>query len=177
MAWSTVPTFVSGAVLTAAQLNTYLRDNAAETAVSKASVAGRYFGVDGTNSIGEREIKSDIVTTSETTTNSAFVDLATVGPGVTTFSAAKAVVLLTASVSNNTVGATSSMGVEVTGPSAGSAGTSFALRVTSSTANALYQASFVDARGAAGINSFTAKYSTTAGTATFVTRRITVLPF
>lgn len=174
MAWTAPMTFVTGAVLPAAQLNTYLAANFNETAVAKASTAGRYFGVDAANSIGEREIKSDIVSTSETTTNSAFVDLATVGPGVTVYSGAKVVVLLSAGVSNNTVGATSNMSVDLNG--SGSS-TAFALRVTSSTANALYQTTFVDARAASGVNSWTAKYATSAGTATFVTRRITVMPF
>ncbi len=43
MAWTAPITFTSGSVLTAAQLNTYLRDNLNETAPAKFTAAGQLF--------------------------------------------------------------------------------------------------------------------------------------
>lgn len=49
-------TFVSNAVLTAAQLNTHLRDNLLETAPAKATAPGRFIVSTGLNSISEHRL-------------------------------------------------------------------------------------------------------------------------
>lgn len=54
MAWTTPMTFSAGAVLTAAQLNTHLRDNMNETAAATASSAGDLVYADAANSMGSR---------------------------------------------------------------------------------------------------------------------------
>lgn len=54
MAWSTPMTFSAGAVLTAAQLNTHLRDNLNETAAATAAAAGDFVYADASHSMGSK---------------------------------------------------------------------------------------------------------------------------
>ena len=54
MAWTAPKTFVSGAILTAAELNTHLRDNLNETCPNTAAAAGDLVYADGANSMGSR---------------------------------------------------------------------------------------------------------------------------
>lgn len=49
-------TFVAGAILTAAQMNTYVKNNMLETAPAKASVTDRLIVTDGANSVREQPI-------------------------------------------------------------------------------------------------------------------------
>jgi len=54
MTWSSPLTFTAGAVLTAAQLNTYVSDNLAETCPATATTAGDLVYADAANSMGNR---------------------------------------------------------------------------------------------------------------------------
>ncbi len=54
MAWTTPKTFTDGSVLTAAELNTHLRDNLLETAAATATTAGDLVYANGANSMGSR---------------------------------------------------------------------------------------------------------------------------
>jgi hypothetical protein len=92
MAWTTPLTAVDGAALTAAQWNASVRDNLLETAPAKATASGRIFVSTGVNSIAQREIKQGQVLTQETTTNTSYTDLTTVGPSVTITSGTLALV-------------------------------------------------------------------------------------
>ena len=60
MAYTAPITFVNGVPLTAAQLNA-MQDNIRETAVAKATTAGRYFAVAGPNQLVERAVTRDTV--------------------------------------------------------------------------------------------------------------------
>ena len=95
MAWSAPMTAVSGSVFTAAQFNTFVRDNLNETSPAKATTSGAYFTVSGTNEITERVPASASTLVSETTTSTSFTDLTTVGPEVTVDTGASAVLALT----------------------------------------------------------------------------------
>lgn len=55
MAWTDPITFRNGDPLTAAQLNTFIRDNMNETATAKATTAGRFIAVSGLNQVTERQ--------------------------------------------------------------------------------------------------------------------------
>lgn len=55
MVWTVPITFANGDPLTAAQLNIYVRDNLMETAVAKATTAGRIFSAIGVNRLGEQQ--------------------------------------------------------------------------------------------------------------------------
>lgn len=54
MAWTTPMTAVANAIFTAAQYNTYVRDNLNQTMVAKATAAGQYFVSDGSHSVSPR---------------------------------------------------------------------------------------------------------------------------
>ena len=60
MAWSAPMTAVSGSVLTAAQFNTYVRDNLNETAPAKATAAGQIFVSTAANAIAARLVNADL---------------------------------------------------------------------------------------------------------------------
>ena len=83
MAWTTPVTAVSGALLTAAQWNASVRDNLLETAPAKATTSGRIFVSTGANAIAQREIKTEYLSASGTTTSTSFVNLTGGGTGPT----------------------------------------------------------------------------------------------
>ena len=178
MAWTNPLTWVSQNV-TAALLNAELRDNLNETAPGIATTAGRFFVSDGANSIVERRPQQAVVATSETTTSTTYTNLATVGPAIAVSTGAAALVIVSATISNNTAGSTVLMGHAVTGASTHSAQDSIALIYESSGASDLVGASFAFLRTdlTTGSNTFTAVYRVTANTGTFKDRYITVIPF
>lgn len=115
------------------------------------------------------------VLTGQSTTSTTYVDLATAGPAVTVTTGTKALVILSAELFNNTAGSNTSMSFAISGASTVAASDnnrillgvngqyldcSFAMVVTGLTA---------------GSNTFTAKYKTTTGTATFSARKIIVI--
>jgi hypothetical protein len=178
MAWSTPLTAVSNTTLTAAQWNASVRDNLLETATAKASASGTYFAGTGLNGIAERTLGIDSIATAETTTSTSAADLATAGPTVSVTSGTKVVAMLNAGMSNNTVGAISSMFVDVTGATTQGVTNNLALRFTASTAAALSQASMAFGYPVTGGTSqYQAKYSASGGTSTFASRRLTIMPF
>jgi hypothetical protein len=178
MAWTTPPTFTS-APLTAAQLN-ILSADLNETAPAKASTAGQYFVATGTNLIAARTAVSTSVTTAETTTLTSLGDLptGTVGPAATVTSGAQFLVLMNATVANNTSGVASSIGFEISGATTSAASQIY---ISLLTAAANQQATMGGVRmviGATpGSNTVTMKYVVGAGTGTFSRRFLTVLPF
>lgn len=179
MAWGTPLTAVSNAALTAAQWNASVRDNMLETAPAKAANAAGYFVTSTTNSIAERQIGYAFVGASpETETSTSFTDLATVGPSVTVTTGPRTIMAVSALISNNTVNASSSMGIDISGSYTLAATDSLALRPTSSTANASCEASYLTGLTVgAGSNTYTGKYKVSTGTGSWSNRRITVMPF
>lgn len=180
MAWTTPLTAVANATLTAAQWNASVRDNLNETAVAKATTAGSLFVASGSNALVERTPEQDEEFASESTTSTSYTDLSTVGPSVTVTTGSKALVLWTASLIHNTVGARALMSFAMSGSSSIAADDNHSLTVKSQDT-----ASSVDLRATgfrmintltAGSNTFTAKYRTTSGTATFDDRYLFVMP-
>lgn len=176
MAWSAPMTAVASSVFTAAQFNTFLRDNLNETAPAKATTAGAHFVVSGTNEISQRLTGGAAVLTSETTTSTTFANLATVGPAVTVTTGPMALVVVHGSCENTGAGA-SRMGYEVSGA------TSIAAADNRGIAAFGVAGAGVLASGVAfhtdltpGSNTFTAKYRVASGTGTFVSRRLIVFP-
>lgn len=176
MAWSAPMTAVASSVFTAAQFNTFLRDNLNETAPAKASTSGAYFTVSGTNEITERVPETASVLVAETTTSTSYTDLATIGPEVTVETGPFALVLVHGSLENTGAGS-SRMAYEVSGASSiapadnrgiGSFGSAGAGIVASGVA--LHQDL------TPGTNTFTAKYRVASGTGQFLSRRLVVFP-
>lgn len=174
MAWTSPMTFVANSVLTAAQLNTHLRDNLLETAPAKATVSGSLFVGAGANQIVERAIVSDYVAASQSTTSTTYTDLTTVGPQVTVTTGAQALIFLYGSAINTGVGA-SLISIDITGASTISAVDNDS--VGSSAATGFRATSVYMQTGLTpGSNTFTAKYRVGSGTGTFQDRRLTILP-
>ena len=171
-------TAVSGSVYTAAQFNTFVRDNLNETAPAKASTVGSYFVTTSLNQISERVGARQTIATSETTISTSYDDLATVGPTVTVDTSSLALVIWGCESSNSgTFSARTS--VDVTGASAIAAADIRALAHFGLTAGGEIQAShavFYDDL-TPGSNTFTLKYRVGGGTGTFSRRRLIVLPY
>ena len=119
---------------------------------------------------------TDTVTTSQGTTSGSFTDLATVGPSVTITTGTKALVILTSYLQQPN-GWEAFMGYAVSGATTISATTAKCLQMRmQNSGNANIQASMVDSVTlTAGSNTFTAKYASASGTATFQYREITVI--
>lgn len=171
-------TFVAGSSLAAAHLNIYLLDNLKETEAAKASTTGRIFVANGANVVVEREVASASIGTSETTTATSYGNLATAGPTVTVTTGAQAIVGIAARMSNNQVAGTESMSFGVTGATTLTAADWDAVKCqsagSSGSQNRMGVVRYCSGL-TAGSNTFTCKYKTSAGTATFNDRHIWVM--
>jgi hypothetical protein len=184
MAWVTPPTFTTGNVLTAAQVN-ILAGDLMETAAAKASSTGdlftstQYFAATAANSLTARQAGSGFKVDADTTTSTALGDLAaSVGPAVTVTSGARAVLFMNSTVQNTNVGVASSVGYAVSGATTIAASQIY---ISLLTAAANQQATMTGVRMETaltpGANTFTMKYVVGAGTGTFSRRYLTVMPF
>lgn len=178
MAWSTPLTAVANAALTAAQWNASVRDNLAETAPAKATTAGGWYIGTGANSIAERIPASATVGTSESSSNTAYVGLATTGPEVTVTTGTKALFIVSAQASNATASAGCFMSPAVSGATTVASTDASAFLYTSSATTIAHQGSrAVMQTLTPGSNKFTSGYRVTAGTGTWGQRTLQVLPF
>jgi hypothetical protein len=177
MAWTTPMTATVNTVFTAAQWNTYVRDNSLETMPAKATTAGRWFVSTAANAIAERAISAAEVLTSQTTTSTTYTDLATSGPAVTVTTGTRALVFIAARMSNNTDNVDVWASVAVSSASSISASDTWGLNLEGAhTANTNQYGSFHYFENlTAGSNIFTMKYRTASNTASFENRRILVL--
>lgn len=174
-------TAVSGSVYTAAQFNTFVRDNLNETAPAKATTLGGYFVTSSLNEISERVGNRTTDTGSGTTTSTSYTDLtaASVGPVVTVTTGQLALVIWGCQLTNGTADASSRVSVAVTGASTIAADDDRGLAYDPATAGGVLQCShavFYDTL-TPGSNTFTMKYRVGAGTGTFLRRRLIVLPY
>lgn len=179
MAYSTPLTAVANAVLTAAQWNASVRDDILETSPAKATAAGRIYVSTGVNAIAERVPSVARVESSQTTTSTAFTDLATTGPAVTVTSGVRAIVFISAEMSNNTASGATVMSYDISGATTLAASADKSLRSESSGTGVDHRGTAVmmHASLTAGSNTFTAKYAVgSGGTGTFLRREIMVIP-
>lgn len=84
MAWTTPMTAVANSVFTAAQFNTYVRDNLNETMVAKATAAGQYFVSDGNHSVAPRTPSSSTNNTLGSFTSTSWTNIGNTLSSVTT---------------------------------------------------------------------------------------------
>lgn len=173
-------TAVAGAALSGAEFNTFIRDNLNATAPGLASVAGSIFTTQTEHEIAERRPSGDSVDDSDTTDSTSYTDLVTYGPEVTVAcGTGGAFVFLYCHQAHDTVGNYGAMSFEVSGAHtlAPYDGRSYIHHTDGNTANigamsaALYVPDFT-----AGTSTFTAKYRTVGGEATFTFRKLAVLP-
>jgi hypothetical protein len=126
------------------------------------------------NEVERKKATGATVATSETETNTAYDDMATVGPAVTVTTGTKALVHIGADV-RSAAGQTSLVSVAVSGAST--------IAATDARALSSYNGDVVRGSRAvlvtgltAGSNTFTLKYRVTGGTGTFIDREIIVIP-
>lgn len=177
MSWSSPMTAVANSVFTAAQFNTFVRDNLNETAPAKATAPGRLIVTAGLNSVVERPIVSQLVATGQTTTGTGYGDLATVGPTVTVTTGTSAIVMWSAQMSNDTAGGLCIASYGVTGASSVIGDDGAAVMFTSAVSTHIGRYGAADFVGlTAGSNTFTMKYRVSTGTGTFSRRTLIVIP-
>ncbi|MFH8805245.1 hypothetical protein ACH4F6_37845 [Streptomyces sp. NPDC017936] len=172
-------TAVAGSVFTAAQFNQYVRDNLNECPAAKATTQGSIFVTSDTNRVAERIPAVGILNTSGTTTSTAYADLASTGPSVSVTTGVSAIVLLTANLSNNTVGQNAYASYEVSGATSATATDDRSVFLTAASAGQTLRATqaYFETGLTPGTNTFNCKYRVTGGTGTFTNRRISVIPF
>lgn len=178
MAWTAPMTAVASSVFTAAQFNTFVRDNLLETAPAKATTSGSLFVGTGVNTIAERIPAKQRVGTSETTGSTSYTDLATAGPTVTVTTGTDALVLTTCTVADSASGTNTYSSYAISGATTVAATDDRSIFMTTAAANQGMRASvayFEDAL-TPGSNTFTAKYRVISGTGTFGNRMLTVIP-
>lgn len=181
MAWTSPMTFVANQVLTAAQLNTHLRDNMLESEVAKATTASGYFVGEALNSIVERIPKTHRIATSESTDSNDYTDLNTGGPEVTVTTGSAAFVFMAGGLETNTTNGQARMNYQISGATSRSPVDETALVVDGITANNHNRIAQFDlvVTLTPGENTFTCKYAgsrVAPATATFRDRFIAVLP-
>jgi len=169
-------TFVANTALTAAQLNQYLRDNMLETAPAKATTAGYHFVTTGPNSIAERAIEGDWIATAETTSETSYTDLNTLGPSVTCVTGTKAIYIMSARMSHDEGGSLRAS-IEISGASSIEAGDARELTVhIGHNHQNKVGTTYFETGLTPGTNTFTMKYRVQdEGTGTFAERHLIVI--
>lgn len=174
MTWTAPMTAVAGAVFTAAQFNQSVRDNLNQTAPALATAAGQWFVSTAANAIAARSITSAIVATSEATASTSYTALATPGPAVSVVTGGQALVSLYAAVVNSTTGL-SLMSFAVSGATTITAADNTAIGGATGSTGMRVGGSFIVTGLTPGTNTFTAQYKVSAGTGTFVDRKLLVM--
>lgn len=181
MAWTSPMTFTANTVLTAAQLNTHLRDNLLETAPAKATQAGSLFIGAGPNKIEERIPKAHRVAASESTKVTEYRSLGTMGPKVVVSTGTKALVFLAANVGSTATDQASYMSYAISGATSKDPSDNTALLVEGvhggKSPRWCHTAWEEDLKP--GLNTFTCKYKSgkDESNSTFFNRFIAVWPF
>lgn len=177
MAWTAPVTWVGNQTLTAAQLNTHLRDNLLELAPAKATTAGSYFVATGANAITERAIKSARNNGSNTTTSTSYVTLGT-GPAVTVTTGTNAMIMHMGWLENNTAAAEAWQSWAISGATTRASLNDTAIMADGLAAVNAVQVADIDYMTSltAGSNTFTVQNKVSAGTGTFKNRLIVVMP-
>jgi hypothetical protein len=189
MAWTAPMTAVTGAVYTAAQFNTFVRDNLNETCPAKATTSGSYFVTSGTNQISERIVQQQYVGQQDQTAQTSYADPDGTpvagnnpinGPIVTAFTGSTALVVVGGRIGGNTTATASvKMSWAVSGASTISASDTWAAGAVGlgSTGFAYDSRAYLATGLTQGLNTFTAQYSVSSATGLFGFRSLLVMPF
>lgn len=178
MTWSAPMTAVAGSVFTAAQFNTFVRDNLNECPAAKATTPGSIFVTSATNQVAERITSANSDLTSATTAQTSYADPDTgaAGPAVTVTTGANALVVVSSSLANSGTGSVRAA-YEVTGSSAIAAADNRGVGAIGSGVTVLAGNTVWHGDLTPGSNTFTMKYRVSASTGTYGSRRIFVIPF
>jgi hypothetical protein len=178
MAWNAPMTAVAGSVFSAAQFNTFVRDNLNESAPAKATTLGSLFVTSGTNQISERTPADATVATEESTASTSYVNLATIGPSVTVTTGTGAFVALYSQIKNSSSGLSTWTAFNVSGSTTVAEDDTKALQFQAAAANGTgrFGGLFRVTGLTPGSNTFTQTYRVSGGTGFFAARRILVIP-
>lgn len=182
MAWTAPMTFADGTALTAAQLNTYLRDNLNETMTAKATTAGSLFFSTDVNEWAERTPNYMRRNTTFTTASTTYVDAGDdVGPFVEVTTGTDALVLFAGHIGNTLANTATYMSYNVGGASSIVSAESQSIRLdgyAASTGDNYIGAGMFDIRSdlTPGENRFELTYRVDAGTGSFAYRVLAVIP-
>ena len=179
MVWTAPMTATAGA-FTAANFNLHIRDNLNVQSPALATVIGSHFVSTAANTLVKRKNASAYVATSNTMTASgSYADLAIPGPTYTVTTGTKAIVGISAFTGNSAAGVTNRqwMSIAVSGATTTAASDTWALMMTQNAASNYQCASVWTLMTLnAGANTFTAQYRVSAGTGTFYSRGLVVIP-
>lgn len=180
MTWTAPMTAVSGSIFTAAQFNTFVRDNLLETPAAKATTAGSLFATVSAGQIAERIPNRSLIVTSEPTTATSYADLATPGPQVTVTHGTSALICVTSRINVGTANIGGQAGVDISGATTEAAGDTHCLRsdAASSANSNRMTAVRLHTTLTPGTSVFKMQYKVaSAATGTFSAREIVVIPF
>lgn len=184
MAWTAPMTAVANATWTSAQFNTHVRDNLIETMPGQFTAGGRFLAADAANSLGQRTPLSATVATEQTTTNTGYVDLTTVGPTVSLTTGAKALVFYASNLGNDTLSAQTWFSVAVSGATTIAANDDWGVICDGLAASVAgldntmrWSATYLFDTLTPGTNTFTMKYRVGSNTGRYANRHLMVIPF
>lgn len=177
MAWTTPLTAVANNALTASQWNASVRDNLNETAVAKATAAGRIFVSTGSNALAERVISEHSITTAQTTGSTAYTDLSTVGPQLSVATGTRMLVAFTAQMQNTSANTSVRAGVDISGATSQSPSDSIDLYIDGLPANQQMRNSCVHLYTGltSGTQNVKMQYKVGGGTGTFSDRTMVIV--
>lgn len=174
-------TAVATSTYTAANWNTYIRDNLNATGVGlMTSGIGRHMGTTGTNGIAERTSSVNSVATLQSTTSTTFADLLTTGPALTITTGVNCLVSFGAMALNTTAGLGARVAPALSGATTQAASDTNSTCMESGNASDSFQFTWctVYAGITAGSNTWTLKYRAVGGgTATYSNRWLALVPF
>lgn len=181
MTWSAPMTAVAGSVYTAAQYNTFIRDNLNECPAARATTPGSVFVTSGTNLVAEQTPQSAVVITGtiggESTTSTSYTTLTTPGPAVTVNTQSTAFVHLYAQITNSTGSVATWYAFAISGATTVAADDTFAILMQAGAGvGQRVGATFMVTGLTPGANTFTANYKVGSGTGSWNQRRLAVLP-
>jgi hypothetical protein len=183
VAWTVLPTYSDGNVLTAAQLNA-IAANINETFTAKATAAGQYAASTAANTLAARAASGVGVATVDTVTSTTYgAGVSTSGPATAALATgSSACVSISARLQHATATAESWASFAISGATTLAASDNFALMYNSPLANSAIRAgSVLIVNGmTVGNNTFTMQYrtSTSAGGGTTMSnRQIAVHPY
>lgn len=180
MAWTSPLTAVANTTLTAAQWNTFLRDNLNAQAPTAATGAGQYLVTTGFSSMVMRIPGVQYVSTSDTTTSPTVTLLDSDGAEVTAITGSMAMVTIGSQISNSTAGAGGLAAIDLSGDTERAADDVNCVRADSGNVSDAFKMTYTTIYNPInpGSNTFGMRYRATGGgTASFAGRLIVVLPF
>ena len=179
MVWTAPQTAVAGQ-FTAALFNTHIRDNLNMLAPALATTVGGYFVSTAANTLAQRTRGQSSITAEDSTASTTYVNLpGGSGPAVTATTGTKVIVGLSFIGRNSGTGVNNRqwMSVAVSGATTTAASDVRACMMTQNAADQSQRSgTWTMMTVTAGSNTFTGQYRVTAGTGTFSSRNIIVIP-